>query len=214
MTRTFRLAVPRRSGTWIAIAAAVPLGIALPILSTSIQSAVAGEPAPDSALRGVAAQMQALVETSPAWRLALLLGVLPALCEEFVYRGFVLSGLGGAWTSPRGRVAAVLVTAGFFALSHVFPEKWATTFAMGVILGWLALRTGSIFPSIVAHALHNAATVVASKHAKSEWAQWLYGGESGPGAPRIAVAAVATALLVVAVHLATRPRPDATTRGT
>lgn len=211
--RTFRLTRPT-GGAWVAALVAVPLGLALPIVSAAIHHAVAGGLAPDGALRAIDEQMKALVRDSSALRIVLLLGVLPGVCEELVYRGFVLSGLRQAWTSRRGAVAAVLVTAAFFALSHVFPEKWANTFVMGAILGWLALRTGSIVPGIVAHAVHNGAAVLASKYEGSGWVTALYGDEtSGLDGARVAAAVGASAVLLAVVHF-TCARRGAVVRGT
>jgi len=35
-----------------------------------------------------------------------------------------------------------------------------TTFLVGLVLGWLAVRSGSILPGIVCHAVHNAMPLV------------------------------------------------------
>lgn len=217
---TFRLTRPS-AGAWTAVALAVPLGIALPLVSSYVHHAVSGPPAADGSTARLEEQMQALVGSTGAVPLALLLGVLPAVCEEIVYRGFVLSGLAQAWTSWRGRIAAVVATAAFFALSHVIPEKLPNTFAVGLVLGWLALRTGSLLPGIVAHALHNAAAVVAAKHEGADWVVALYGRATGPdGAPlppegtRVAAAVAVVAAGLAVTWVVTRRRDAAAVRGT
>lgn len=76
--------------------------------------------------------------------------------EEILFRGFLLSGLRDV-ISP---VPAVVLSAAFFGCMHetqaIFP-----VFALGCILGWLRLRTGSIFPSMLVHALHNTLMLAA-----------------------------------------------------
>ena len=86
--------------------------------------------------------------------------ILPAVCEELFFRGWVLAAFAGA--SPRrGRaVAAVLLQAAAFAAFHLLPERMPQTFALGVVLGWITLTTGSLLPAILAHAAHNAVPLV------------------------------------------------------
>lgn len=85
----------------------------------------------------------------------LLLTVLPALCEELLFRGAVL----GLLLPGRRRWVAVLVQAVAFGLLHGMALRFPPTFVIGLLLGVLRLRTGSIWPGVVVHALHNALAV-------------------------------------------------------
>jgi sodium transport system permease protein len=81
----------------------------------------------------------------------------PAVCEELLCRGALLFAL-----RPRlGRAGAVLGSALLFALLHLSPYRLLPTFALGALFGAIALASGSIFPSMLAHALNNAAILVA-----------------------------------------------------
>ena len=72
--------------------------------------------------------------------------------EEVFFRGFVFAGL---W--PRlGSTGAIIVSALIFSLFHVAPGVLIPIFITGVLLAWLYRRTGSLWPSIVAHAGQNA----------------------------------------------------------
>jgi len=98
-----------------------------------------------------------------------VIAVLPAVCEELVMRGALLMSLlpfVRALLSPTLRdgparlVAAALsvaVTAAVFALIHD-PVRFLFAFALGVALGAVRLRTGSLVSPIVAHATLNALT--------------------------------------------------------
>ena len=91
-----------------------------------------------------------LSELSMGWGL-LLLTVFPGVCEELLFRGTLMSLL-----LKRGRVASALLwQAVAFALSHVYFFKLAPTFLLGLALGWLTLRTRSIWPAVLVHVLHN-----------------------------------------------------------
>jgi hypothetical protein len=89
-----------------------------------------------------------------------VIAVLPAVGEELVLRGALLSSL-VAFLPPRwpaaGPAIAVLATATAFALIHD-PLRLVFAFALGVALGALRLATGSLVPPIVAHATLNALT--------------------------------------------------------
>jgi sodium transport system permease protein len=82
-----------------------------------------------------------LVETSPVV-LFLLMAVLPPICEELLCRGWILS-------------LGVLVTAALFAALHLDPVRLPPTFAAGVLLGIVLVRTGSIYAAILFHMVWN-----------------------------------------------------------
>jgi membrane protease YdiL (CAAX protease family) len=85
------------------------------------------------------------------------IAVVPALCEETLVRGLLLPSL-------RTSLPAFLAV-GLSALAFAFMHdayRMAFTFAVGVALGALRLRTGSLLPSLVAHASLNTLTFVAA----------------------------------------------------
>ncbi len=93
-------------------------------------------------------------------RLPLLLGavVLAPVLEELVYRGLlqtVLLGLVG----PGGRWLVLVVAAAVFSVVHVGAVHWMqlpVLFVLGLLLGGLYERTGSLVVPIVVHMVFNA----------------------------------------------------------
>jgi membrane protease YdiL (CAAX protease family) len=83
-----------------------------------------------------------------------VIAVLPALCEELVMRGVLLPSL----VVPTGPAVAVGLTAAAFALIHLDPIRLLFTFVLGLILGLVRLRTGSLGPPVMAHLTLNALT--------------------------------------------------------
>lgn len=126
--------------------------------------------------------------------LAVTLGA--ALSEELLFRGAIQGLLlrrGSAWK-------AVATQALAFALLHVLAFKILPTGVIGLVLGLFALRSGSLWPGVVAHTLHNGTLVLlAPSHPQvfdpDRWPAW------GPWA-----AAGGLALGVMAAWTA-RPRP-------
>ncbi len=90
------------------------------------------------------------------WALILVLAVTPAICEEIAFRGFILSGMrhmGHKWV-------AILVTSVFFGAAHMILQQSLTACLVGMVLGYLAIQTGSLWPSIAYHLTHNSLSMV------------------------------------------------------
>jgi sodium transport system permease protein len=85
----------------------------------------------------------------------LLVAVTPAICEECLFRGPILRGLRTRLDS----VAAVIITAALFGLFHMDVYRLIPTTLLGVLLGFIALESGSIVPAMVAHFCNNAMLV-------------------------------------------------------
>ena len=89
----------------------------------------------------------------------LLLGaaVSPAICEEVLFRGGILSGLRGrlpAW-------AQVVVVGLLFGLFHLSVHRVVPTAVLGIAITYAAVRSGSIFPAMLMHLLHNTTVLLA-----------------------------------------------------
>ena len=107
----------------------------------------------------------------------LVLAVLPALCEEFVFRGVLVQALATRLVP----VAAVALSAALFAAYHLSLAQLIPTFTLGIVFATVTLRARSIVPTIVAHLLNNAFALHADR-----W-EWL----GAHPTPVLAVAAVA-----------------------
>lgn len=94
------------------------------------------------------------IYTSP-WDLVaqlLLTAALPAIFEEFTHRGLALDAL-----KKRGSEASAIVLSGLlFALMHTNILQFLYAFAGGCIFGLLAVKSKSIYPSMILHFANNA----------------------------------------------------------
>ncbi len=101
----------------------------------------------------LAAQLRSV---SPALVLCSL-AVLPAMFEELFFRGFLLS----AFRQRMSGTQAVLWSALAFGVFHVIVrdalavERFLPSFFLGLVLGAVCVRSGSLFPGILLHVLHN-----------------------------------------------------------
>jgi len=99
-----------------------------------------------------------LIPRTPAEKAWALLIVAPtaALAEEFLYRGYLLTVIARALHSVGWAWALSSVA---FGLAHLYqrPSGMIRAAALGALLGWPVVRTGSLYPSIAAHFLIDAA---------------------------------------------------------
>lgn len=86
-----------------------------------------------------------------------VLGLVPAVCEEFVFRGGVLNGL-----REKGVWFAVLYSSMCFALMHTNLQQLPYTFLLGMIIGWVVYYTKSIWLGVLIHALNNTTVICAN----------------------------------------------------
>jgi membrane protease YdiL (CAAX protease family) len=86
------------------------------------------------------------------------IALMPAVCEEIATRGVLLPSL----RSALAPLPAIGISAAVFALMHFDPYRTPFTFAVGLVLGALRLRAGSLWPSLLAHATLNALTFAAA----------------------------------------------------
>ena len=78
-------------------------------------------------------------------------GLAGPLIEEVFFRGFLLAAL----VQPLGAFRAALVASAVFAAAHASIAVVLPLFLTGLLLSWLYLRTGSIWPPFAAHAAQN-----------------------------------------------------------
>ena len=113
--------------------------------------------------------LQRLVERPALPAVLLAVALVPAACEEVLFRGALLRGL-AARIAP---AAALAVSAAMFAVYHFRPVQMLPTFTLGLVLGALSLRAGSILPSALAHCLNNALAIVVHRQASEPLSRGL-----------------------------------------
>jgi membrane protease YdiL (CAAX protease family) len=73
------------------------------------------------------------------------------IVEEILFRGYILDAI----RKIHGDTVAVLGSAGLFGLLHLEPYVVGMASLGGVIYGWVRIKTGSLWPSIVSHMVWN-----------------------------------------------------------
>jgi glutamate-5-semialdehyde dehydrogenase len=86
-----------------------------------------------------------------SWTGPLLAVVIGPVTEEIIFRGLVLRGLLGRYRPG----TAIVISALLFAFMHMNPAQFPIALALGLVLGWVFVRTRSLGLCMLGHALNN-----------------------------------------------------------
>lgn len=79
------------------------------------------------------------------------------ICEEYFFRGVLLKGL----AARHGELRALFVSSLVFSVFHLDPVGLVARTELGMLFGYLYLRTRSLWPGVAAHAANNAVSLSA-----------------------------------------------------
>ncbi len=111
-----------------------------------------------------------VVDTIPAaksprefWLQVFVIALLPAVCEEFFFRGIVYNAYKGL-----GVKRAIMASALYFALIHFDIRNFLGPFFLGILIAWYYYRTGSILAASLAHFTNNFLSILINYASSNE----------------------------------------------
>ncbi|MBN2291549.1 MAG: CPBP family intramembrane metalloprotease [Pirellulales bacterium] len=128
----------------------------------------------------------------------LLIAVLPGICEELAFRGFILSGfrhMGYKWR-------AIIWSSILFGFTHIILQQQLLAALVGVVIGFIAVQTGNLLPGIAFHVTHNSLALLISKitpemYQRSAWLQSIMEPVDGSFAYRTSALVVAAMFSII-----------------
>ena len=132
---------------WLGVLIGAPAGLVL--ADGIVRVASLAMPIPEEWIEAMAETMGVDL---PLWQMLIFFTVLPGIFEEVAFRGVLLHGL----KSRLSPVRLALVAGVVFGFFHVDLFRIPPTAFLGVLLVVAVVRSGSIFPAMAWHALHNA----------------------------------------------------------
>ena len=113
-------------------------------------------PFPDFLEQFMVKAQEALTAESLFAGIAIFLGAVlfAALSEEALFRGFLQK----SFETESPPLKAVLISSLVFAFVHFSPQ-FIQIFLIGILLGYMALRTDSLIPCIIVHLLNNGMAI-------------------------------------------------------
>lgn len=108
-----------------------------------------------------AANTISYLTSNPLWLNILFIALIPAVCEEYLFRGLLFHGY-----KRRNPFRAMLMSSLLFGLIHMNVNQFVYAFVMGCILCMLVYATGTVLASMIAHFIFNGINVVISYYAE------------------------------------------------
>jgi len=160
-------------------AAALGLAVALPLtFGTSAVVTTIAEmfSVPSPVIGHEMLKQMVTTQQTPAIILMFVSAVFAApLFEEILFRGLIQSSLLSIFQNQRWWL--ILISSVIFSLIHIGSVAWQTLpalFVLGLVLGWLYERYGSLWPCILVHAGFNLVNIALAM------SQIKYGGLDNP----------------------------------
>ena len=97
-------------------------------------------------------------QQAPLMLTLFIISFLPGVCEEFLFRGFLLQGM----RKKMADMPAVILVGVLFGLFHLDIYRFLPVSLLGILFGYTVVKTGSIFPAMVAHSVNNAISMLLS----------------------------------------------------
>ncbi len=129
----------------------------------------------------------------------ILISLLPGICEELMFRGVVLSGMLQKLSAARSIILAAVV----FGAFHLSPYHFMPVFLIGLVLGYITVRTGSIFPAMFVHVLYNAVAFSVREISGPAAVSWLGQTDHVP----VPILVVSGVVLLVSLLMLPQSRP-------
>lgn len=104
----------------------------------------------EASVRPIRERIAAVEQYGRAWSY-LLLGGWTGFCEEFFFRGFLLSAFSRSFSLWK----SVLYTSALFGALHGIPPQILATFFLGFFFAVVTSVTDSLWAGVLAHALNN-----------------------------------------------------------
>ncbi len=103
--------------------------------------------------------------------------LIAPLGEELLFRGFLQQFLEKHW---KDITRAILVTALLFAMIHMNPYWFIQIYFLGILLGFLAWKTGSVLPPLILHGMNNGGAMLFSFTNLEEHSFYVWGEHVSP----------------------------------
>lgn len=83
------------------------------------------------------------------------MAVVPAICEEVLFRGYLLSAFEKSW----GIFGAIVISGLVFGAFHLQLPNLAALTLLGIVMAFMTWLSGSIWPAVLAHFVNNGLAV-------------------------------------------------------
>jgi ABC-2 type transport system permease protein/sodium transport system permease protein len=184
---------------WAAWPAAILMGLTLWPFAAEAElliRSVGVSSLPENFRTAVTAIIDRWRDTSPVLVLTAV-AIVPAIAEEIFFRGFLFNALPHREKPWRTIVATSLLFGAFHILMFnvLVVERLVPSALLGVALGWLRWRSGSVFPGMLLHVVNNGLLVLMALF--PHWPPFQPIAEASGGAAHVPIVWLASALPIL-----------------
>ena len=135
------------------------------------------------------------------------LAIVPAVTEELFFRGFIQNSFHNKLKPVLAIAGAALLFGAFHVIVRdaLFIERLIPSTLMGLVLGVSFYRSGSVFPGMLLHVLHNG-LLISIGHFEEQLSQWGVGTQEQQHLPALWLAGAAVAVIIGMTMLFTSDR--------
>jgi membrane protease YdiL (CAAX protease family) len=130
----------------------------------------------------------------PFWSSFLVTAIFAPIFEEWMCRGMVLRGL----LTKMKPVWAIVLSALFFAIIHLNPWQALNAFVIGLFMGYIYYKTGSLLLTMLIHFVNNASSVIMAQFSSVEDTTFFY--DMVPTGTYVVVSLVSLVLFVACLY--------------
>ncbi len=161
LTGFLRLKTDSRTGTLSLLSVGIILAIQPTIWFLSWVNSLLPLPCALEAMEGPQIELIAQLLASDLSILFLVLNIalVPSICEEIMFRGFLMRMLERSW----GIILAIIASGVLFGFFHLRLSQVIPLSTLGILLAWVTWRSGSLLPAFIIHLINNGGAVVAAK---------------------------------------------------
>ncbi len=120
------------------------------------------------------------------------IALIPAICEEVLFRGYVLRAFEKSW----GIIVAIVVSGIVFGLFHLQVANLLPLATLGMILALMTWLSGSIWPAVVAHFINNGAAVLVG----TSYPELMFGETNFEDLPPFWVLLLSIIFTIILIH--------------
>lgn len=103
------------------------------------------------------------------WQVFGLIALLPGICEEIMFRGFLYR-----FFENHGKWLAIFMSAILFAIFHLDPYRFLPVLILGILLAWIMYKSNSIILSMITHALNNSMALLFVHFYQTKFMKFLF----------------------------------------
>ncbi|MDZ7620181.1 MAG: ABC transporter permease subunit/CPBP intramembrane protease [Patescibacteria group bacterium] len=149
----------KRPVTWWAVPTAALLAVLLHPAMMVLRNVVESLYPISEKVKEALGPVERMFAEAPFWSMVAVIALVPAVCEELAFRGFILSG----FMRSCGKWRAIVYTAVLFGLAHGILQQSLIACLVGVAIGFITVQSGSLWPAVVYHLLNNGLAVAGTR---------------------------------------------------